>query len=103
MELTNEQFNKVLEIFQEFGPRRRIPVHERWAESFRGASVEDFQAWESACRDIEVFALRVAVQVRDNLVDKDTAIRQISERFPRLSSSSIARTYSQAMYFSLNE
>jgi hypothetical protein len=101
--LTDDQFNKALEIFQEFGPRRRIPVHERWAEVFRTATVEDFQEWQSACRDIEAFALRVALQVRDNLLDKDSAIRQISEQFPRLSRDRVGHAYSQAIYFSLHE
>src|SRR5450759_2049925 len=100
MKLTNDQLNKVLEVFQEFGPRRRIPVHKRWAEIFHTATDEDFQEWQSECRDIEAFALRVALQVRDNHLDKDTAIRQILERFPYLSSDRVGHTYSQALYFS---
>ena len=103
MELNDDQFNNALEIFQEFGPRRRIPVQERWAEVFRDATIEDFQRWRSVCREIESFALGVAVQVRDSLLDKDTAIRQIGERFPRLSRDRVGHTYSQAMYFSMNE
>jgi len=103
MKLTDDQFNNALEIFQEFGPRRRIPVHERWSEVFRTATVEDFQEWESACREIEAFALGVALQVRDRVLEKDTAIRQLSERFPRLSRDRVGHTYSQAMYFSMHE
>jgi hypothetical protein len=103
MTLTDHQFNNALEIFQDFGPRRRIPVHERWAEVFRAATSEDFQAWQAACRDIEAFALRVALQVRDNLLDTDSAMRQISEQFPHLSRDRVGHTYSQAIYFSLNE
>jgi hypothetical protein len=45
--VTDDQFNKALGIFQEFGPRRRIPVHERLAEVFHTATVEDFQAWQA--------------------------------------------------------
>ena len=103
MKLTDDQFNKALEIFQEFGPNRRIPVQQRWAEVFRAATSEDFQEWQSAFRDIEAFALRVALQVRDNLLDEDSAIRQVSEQFPRLSRDRVGHTYSQAMYFSLRE
>jgi hypothetical protein len=103
MKISDDQFNKALEIFQEFGPRRRIPVHRRWAEVFPTATDEDFQEWQSRCRDIEAFALRVALQVRDKHLDKDSAIRQISEQFPSLSRDRVGHTYSQAMYFSLNE
>jgi hypothetical protein len=101
MKLTNEQFNKALEIFQESGPRRRTPVHERWAKVFRDATPDDFREWERACREIEDFAYGVAEQVRDHGLDKDKAIHQISERFPRLSRDRVGHTYSQAMYFSM--
>lgn len=101
MKLTDEQLNQALEIFQEFGPRRRLPVHERWAEIFRDAKAADFREWDAACREIEEFAYGVAEQVRDHRLDKDTAMQRISERFPRLSRDRVGHTYSQAMYFSL--
>jgi len=103
MKLTDDQFNKALDIFQEFGPRWCIPVHERWAEIFRAATSEDFQTWPFARRDIEAFALSSALQVRYNLLDKDSAICQIAGQFPRLSRERVGHTYSRAMYFSLNE
>jgi hypothetical protein len=101
--ISDDQFNKVLEIFQEFGPRRRIPIQQCWSEIFPSATVEDFQAWQARCREIEAFALRIALQVRGNRLDKDSAIRQIFEQFPGLSRDRIGHTYSQAMYFSLKE
>jgi ribosomal 50S subunit-associated protein YjgA (DUF615 family) len=103
MNLTDDQFNKALEIFQEFGPRRRIPVQKRWSEVFRTATIEDFEEWQLVFRDIEAFALKAALQVRDRLLDGDSAIRQISERFPRLSRDRVSHTYSQAVYFSMYE
>jgi hypothetical protein len=103
MNLTDDQFNKALEIFQEFGPRRRIPVQKRWAEVFSTATVEDFEEWQLVFRDIEAFALKAALQVRDRLLDGDSAIRQIAERFPRLSRDRVSHTYSQAVYFSMYE
>jgi len=101
MTLTDKQFNAALEMFQEFGPRRRIPVQERWAEAFPDATAEDFGAWQVACREIEDYAYGVAEQVRDERLDEHTAVRQISERFPRLSRERVEHTFSQAMYFSI--
>jgi hypothetical protein len=103
MKISDDQFNEALEIFQEFGPRRGIPILQRWSEIFPSATSEDFQEWQSRCREVEAFALRIALLVRDNRLDKDSAIRQISERFPSLSRDRVGHTYSQAMYFSLRE
>jgi hypothetical protein len=99
--LTNDEFNRVLEIFQEFGTRRRIPVHQRWAEAFPKATEADLREWETFCRQIEEFALGVAEQVRDGALVKDAAIQQISERFSRLNHDRLGHTYSQALYFSM--
>jgi len=90
--------------YQQPTPKMAARDRDGWKLNFGNSYTgEDFQEWESACREIEAFALRVAVQVRDSLLDKDSAIRQISERFPRLSRDRVGRTYSQAMYFSMHE
>jgi hypothetical protein len=99
-DLTDAGLNRALEIFQEFGPRRAIPVEGRWAEAFPKSGAEDHKEWKRLFEEIESFAYDLAEQVRDHRLDRDEAKRQIAERFPRLSSDRVGHTYSQAMYFS---
>jgi hypothetical protein len=99
--LTNEQFNRALEIYQEFGPRRRIPIHQRWQEAFPQAAPDEMKDWERAFRDIEKFAHSVAEQVRDHGLDERAAAEQISEQFPRLTPDRVATTYNQARYIAM--
>jgi hypothetical protein len=93
-------YNKALEIFQQFGPRHLVPIHQRWLEEFPHAGRDDMHGWEKLFRGVEEFAYDVAEQVRDNPLDEHTAVSQISERFPRLSCDRAA-TYNQARYFSM--
>lgn len=101
MELTDEQFNRALEIFQQFGPLRRISVQERWREAFPDAGPEDMREWETSFGEVESFAYGVAEQVRDHGLEEDLARRQIAEQFPRLSRDRVAHTYNQARYFAM--
>jgi hypothetical protein len=101
MKLNDEQFNKALEIFQEFGPRMRIPVHQRWQEAFPDVAPNDMPEWETIFGEIEEFAYGVAEQVRDNGLDEGIAVHRIAERFPRLSDDRVKHTYNQARYFAM--
>jgi len=101
MTLFDDRFNHALEIFQEFGPRRRIPVQERWREAFPEAAARDLVEWERAFREIEAFAYDLAVQIRDQGLSEDAAQRRIAEQFPRLSRERVVRTLSQAHYFAM--
>ena len=101
MRLSDAEFNKALEIFQEFGPRRCVPVRERWTEAFPNATREDFAEWEALCREIEHFAYGLAEQVLDSRLEQGCAIRQIGEKFPRSSRDRVAHTYSQPMYLAM--
>jgi len=101
MTLFDDRFNHALEIFQEFGPRRRIPVQERWREAFPEAAARDFVEWERAFREIEAFAYDLAVQVRDQGLGESAAVRRIAEQFPRMSRERVMKTFSQARYFAM--
>ena len=101
MKLTDRQANRMLAIFHEFGPRRRIPVRERWAQVFPDATPDDMQEWETHCEEIEHFAYGLAERVRDEGLDEDVARAQISERVPHLSHESVAETYNKARYYAV--
>ena len=101
MQLTDDEFNKALEIFQEFGPRMRIPIHQRWREVFPEVATDDMRQWEAAFRELEDFAYQVAVQVRDHGLDEGTAAQRIAERYPRLTPKRVATIYNQARYVAM--
>jgi hypothetical protein len=101
MELTHQQFNRVLEVFQEFGPRRRLTYAERWSEDFPAMTNDDARRWEELCREIEAFAYSIAERVRDGELDQKVASGMIAERYPHLNKDRVGHTFSQAMYFSM--
>jgi hypothetical protein len=101
MSFTDEQFNRAFAEFQEFGPRRRIPVEERWRDDLRDIDPGDFEALKARCQQIESFAVGLAERVRDGQMKDDAARHQLSETYPSLTRERLARTWSQAMYFSM--
>jgi hypothetical protein len=77
MTLSDDQFNKAFEIFQEFGLRRRLPIYQRWQEAFPEAGLDDMRDWEKEFKDIEGFAHETAEKVRDDGLDEPSAMHQV--------------------------
>ena len=101
MSFTDEQFDRAFAEFQEFGPRRRIPVERRWRDDLRDVHPDDFEALKARCQEIESFAVGLAERVRDGQMKDDAARRQLAGAYPSLTGERLARTWSQAMYFSM--
>ena len=93
MSVTDEQFEKALAEFQQFGPRRRIPE----------ISAEEFATLRARCDAIESGALSLAQQVRGGRLSDASARDQLAQLYPSLSEERLARTWSQAMYFAMRE
>ena len=55
MNVTPEQFDKAFAEFQQFGPRRRIPIEERWLEILPEVDSEKFSELQAECKEIESF------------------------------------------------
>jgi len=101
MEITDDQFDRAFAEFQEFGPRRGIRVEDRWREVLFDVEWRDFPALRARCEEIESFAVGLADQVRDGQMTDDVARRQLAQTYPFLTPARLARTWSQAMYFSM--
>ena len=101
MSVTDEQFDKAFAELQEFGPRRGIPVEQRWRECLRDVGPEEFASLKARCIEIENFALGLAEQVRDKQIADEAARRQLAQTYPFLTCERLARTWNQAMYFSM--
>ena len=100
MNITPKQFEKAFAEFQAFGPRRRIPVEERWKEILPEVDAGEFPALKAQCKEIEEFALNLAEQVRDKKMPDDIAQKRLTEKYPFLTRERLGHTWSQAMYFS---
>jgi hypothetical protein len=101
MNITPKQFNRALEEFQQFGPRRRIRVEDRWREILPDISPDDFPNLKQQCGEIESFAFGLAEQVRDKKLSDVIAKQQLAQRFTILDQGRLDHTWSQAMYFAL--
>ena len=99
MPFTDAELNRALAEWQEFGPRRRIPVEQRWPELFPQASPDDFAEARLRCQEIESFAVDLAGQVLKNRLSAHEAFRTLCRQYPHLTEESLDRTWSQAMYF----
>jgi hypothetical protein len=91
--------DRALQIFQEFGPNRLIPVQTRWRDAFPGATTEQFAEWEIVFGELEHFAYELGARVLNGDIASKTAAASIAQRFPQLSQESVDHTLSQAMYF----
>jgi hypothetical protein len=100
MKITPEQFDKAFAEFQQFGPRRRIPVEERWREILPDVAPNEFAGLQAQCKDIEAFAFALAEQVRDKKLADETARKQLAQKYTFLRQGRLDHTWSQAMYFS---
>jgi hypothetical protein len=99
MSVNSEQIEKAFSEFQQFGPRRRIPVEKRWRELLPDVDPHEFPELQARCREIEAFAVRLAEQVRDKQIPAEVAQKQLSEKYPFLTR--LGHTWSQAMYFAI--
>ena len=97
MTLSDQQFNDMQGIFQEWGPRMSIPVQERWAEIFLDTTPDTMREWVQQCEEIWRFAYGVAVELGYDL-DNKIAVGKILEQFPRLSADRASATWNQASY-----
>lgn len=100
MNITPEQFDKAFAEFQQFGPRRRIPIEERWHEILPEVAPSEFAALKAECKEIEAFALSLAEQVRDKTMADAEAKKQLAQKYPSLKQGRLDHTWSQAMYYS---
>lgn len=100
MNVTPEQFDKAFAEFQQFGPRRRIPIEERWLEILPEVDSAKFPVLQVECKEIEAFALSLAEQVRDKTLADAEAKRQLAKKYPFLKQGRLDHTWSQAMYYS---
>ena len=53
MNFTKEQFEKAFAEFQAFGPRRRVPIEERWREVLPDIDPSEFASLQAQCQEIE--------------------------------------------------
>jgi hypothetical protein len=100
MNITPEQFDKAFAEFQQFGPRRRIPIEERWREILPEVAPAEFSELKTKCKEIEAFALSLAEQVRDKKMADASAKEQLAQKYPVLKQARLDHTWSQAMYYS---
>jgi hypothetical protein len=91
--------NRALQIFQEFGPNRAIPVQKRWRDAFPNVTPEQLREWEILFRELEHFAYGLGEQVLHGDTGSVEAATIISKRFPLLSWDRVNHTLSQAIYF----
>ena len=101
MTMDARKFNQALAEFQAFGPRRRIPIEDRWRELLPDIEPAAFDELEERCRNIEAFALGLAEQASNQKLSQEVARKQIEEKFPYLTPDSVSHTWSQAMYYSM--
>lgn len=99
MSFTAEQFDKAFAELQEFGPRRRISIEQRWRETLPEIDPQEFTVLRSLCKEIEDFAYDLAVQIWDKKLSDELARKQLAQKFPSLTPERLSRTWSQAMYF----
>src|SRR5438552_2488297 len=92
-------FNRILEIFQQFGPERVVPIEDRWRELFPTATDGQMVEWKAHCERIEAGALELAEQVLDRQLGEVAARDQLGELFPELNEERLGHTFSQAIYF----
>ena len=97
--LSNDEFEKAFSEFQQFGPRRRLPIEQRWQEILPDVPPASIPKLLAHCKEIEAFATGVAGQVVCGGIAEDAASKQISDRFPFLTATQLRRTLSQALYF----
>ena len=100
MNITPEQFDKAFAEFQQFGPRRRIPIEERWREILPAIAPVEFPTLQAQCEEIEAFALTLAERVRDKSLADAAAKKQLQQKYSFLRQARVDHTWSQAMYFS---
>lgn len=101
MNVSPEQFDKAFAEFQQFGPRRRIPIEERWREILPEVSPTEFSELQTECKEIEAFALSLAEQVRDNKMTDTEGNKQLAQKYPFLTKGRLGHTWSQAMYYAV--
>jgi len=100
MNITPEQFDMAFAEFQQFGPRRRIRIEERWQAILPTIAPAEFPVLKAKCNDIEAAALSLAEKVRDNKLPDAAAKYQLAQKYPMLNQARLNHTWSQAMYFS---
>ncbi len=103
MDLSALMLNEIVEIFQQFGPRREISAEHRWQSAFPEATTDDFARWRFFCEGIETFALAIAKRVADQTLDEQSAMQELSQQYPDLTPRRLADTYNQALYYAAHQ
>ena len=98
MNLTDDQYNQLMAIYLEWGPRLRIPVTQRWLEAFPQATQQDLLQWKAAADAIRHQAFLLAKQAVDQNLPNAAVVTPLASAFPRLSSENLNRFGSQAFY-----
>lgn len=93
--------HRALAEYQEWGEKLRTPRDVRISALLPHLSEEEIQEIMNQCKDVEAFSWEVADAVRDAGLSQGDAQRRIKDRFPFMSDENLARTFSQAMYYTL--
>ena len=84
MSLTAKQFDRIFAEFQLFGPRRRIPIAERWREVLPEVDPSELNVLKRRCEEMEAYACDLAVKVRDDEMSDEAARQQLGRKYPGL-------------------
>ena len=98
---SDEMYNRACAIFQEWGPRRRIPLRVRWQEAFPEVASSAMDDWETEFRLVERVAYELAERVRDDALSRDAAISELCARYPRLGREQAASACNHAYYHAI--
>lgn len=96
-----EKYERALTEFIQFGPRRGLPVEDRWREVLPEVAPSEFPALKAWCGGVEAVALDLAGEARRERISGEGAVDALARRYPTLSRSLLGRVWNQAMYFSM--
>jgi hypothetical protein len=97
--LSDADFDRAFDEWQEFGPRRGIPVEERWRKLLPHASPDALADAQQRCKEIEAAAWKLAEQALAGTISEQEGQRRLAAQYPYLTRNRVSRTWVQAMYF----
>jgi hypothetical protein len=99
--ISDYDYQVALQEYQEWGEKLSTPREVRIARLLPQLSEAEIQKVMKECSAVETFSWEIAEAVRDAGLSSDEALQRISIRFPFMSEENLARTFSQAMYYTL--
>ena len=101
LNLPANELQIALHEYQEWGEKLRIPRDVRIGKLLSHRSEEVISEIMTICKEVEDLSWKIASEVRDEGLTKESAIKKFQSTFPFMSTENISRTYSQAMYYTL--